>query len=244
MPTKRATICSSASLTTATCTWPRPRSEPWVQHVEGCTCTSPAPHIFQHSAEASSSSHIRWRHCAGQSQLTLSLGSSPHRRPLPAPACGRMMALEAGDHVRGGILCDEPGLGKTITALALIASTLAPRDLHRRVPHTAELCERSGTYKLAAHHLNRMTTPVQKRRHHLMLPNLISLDKARHSSRKRHEPKRMGSLDFTTTSRMLMQKGRKRQRTNITGRRQMSRNSSPESKLARPFWIHIAMLAR
>ena len=55
----------------------------------------------------------------------------------------RMKAIEAGvcnSSVRGGIECDEPGLGKTVTALALVARTLAPADVHRSAVTALSVC--------------------------------------------------------------------------------------------------------
>ena len=60
--------------------------------------------------------------------------------PHQVAALNRCMSLEARrgqGRVCGGVLCDEAGLGKTITALALIARTRAP--LHPRVPKGCRL---------------------------------------------------------------------------------------------------------
>ena len=116
--------------------------------------------------------------------------------PHQVAAVHRMKALEGSEEgVRGGILCDEPGLGKTITALALIALTHAPQDLHRRIPQAANnLNKLARSYSLACHLLHRGSTPVDRRRHHLMLPHLLE-DQGRRSKRQKKEIQRTGSSE-------------------------------------------------
>jgi SNF2 family DNA or RNA helicase len=102
--------------------------------------------------------------------------------PAPAPqsdlfphqiaALSRCVSLEARRHsgrVCGGILCDEAGLGKTITALALIARTREPQ--HPRIPRGAKLRGLPGQprfYDLESHQLNELKLLPRDRRRTLM----------------------------------------------------------------------------
>ena len=63
------------------------------------------------------------------------------------------------------MLCDEAGLGKTITALALIARSRAPAV--PCIPNLARLQD-DGYYLLSAHPLNSSTTKCDERRKLLM----------------------------------------------------------------------------
>ena len=92
--------------------------------------------------------------------------------PHQVAALNRCISLEARRHsgrVCGGILCDEAGLGKTITALALIARTREPQ--HPRIPHGAQLRGRPGEprfYDLESHQLNPSKLLPRDRRRTLM----------------------------------------------------------------------------
>lgn len=87
--------------------------------------------------------------------------------PHQVAALGRCVSLEARRHrgrVCGGILCDEAGLGKTITAIALMCRMREPQC--PRIPVGAELRGEVGSprfYNLEAHKLNQHKLPPCER---------------------------------------------------------------------------------
>eukprot|EP01047_Picozoa_sp_COSAG01_P083054 COSAG01_NODE_17218_length_1169_cov_1.184112_2_plen_128_part_00 len=87
--------------------------------------------------------------------------------PHQVAALGRCVSLEARRHrgrVCGGILCDEAGLGKTITAIALMCRMREPQC--PRIPVGAELRGGVGSprfYNLEAHKLNQHKLPPCER---------------------------------------------------------------------------------
>ena len=98
--------------------------------------------------------------------------------------------------VCGGVMCDEAGLGKTITALALIARSRWPAV--PRIPIDAQLQD-DGYYLLAAHTLNSSTTKCNERRKLLMAgrDERAARDNSRfHPARKRFDTARDPQAGF------------------------------------------------
>jgi SNF2 family DNA or RNA helicase len=63
--------------------------------------------------------------------------------PPPDPTTERALSYQRG--VRGGMLCDEPGLGKTITMMAVILKTIGAETLPlTKIGSDTELSERMG----------------------------------------------------------------------------------------------------
>eukprot|EP01052_Picozoa_sp_SAG31_P005414 SAG31_NODE_237_length_19590_cov_13.149915_20_plen_947_part_00 len=97
--------------------------------------------------------------------------------------------------VCGGVMCDEAGLGKTVTALALIARSRSPAV--PRIPIGARLVcaplSDSSYYHLEAHILNASTTKSDARRKLLMAGTRERQERnqsRRYSARKRYDTAR------------------------------------------------------
>ena len=92
--------------------------------------------------------------------------------PHQVAALNRCVSLEARRHcgrVCGGVLCDEAGLGKTITALALMCRSREPEI--PRIPKGARLRGEPGSprfYTLGSHQLNELKLLPRDRRRTLM----------------------------------------------------------------------------